>query len=222
MKTKTGIATKARLVAKGYAQEEGIDFRRQSFAPLLAWRCQDFWSIAYAAHKSFQLSDGHENAFLNGSIEGRRFQLERHSPLAQQRLTVNPQMVQIKISLTHMNVIKLSMSVQSLHFTEIIFKCTQMIKRTAMASADNTSGPAPQRKEKCMLHSSGPTLHEMKPATISSGLVPNAPPSTLFVPPSRIDWDLVFQPLFDKLLNPSSSVDCPAAEVIASSCSSSR
>ncbi|GJU98618.1 hypothetical protein Tco_1327889, partial [Tanacetum coccineum] len=29
----------------------------------------------------------------------------------------------------------------------IIFKCAQMIKRTAMASADNTSGPAPQRKE---------------------------------------------------------------------------
>ncbi|GJU83871.1 retrovirus-related pol polyprotein from transposon TNT 1-94 [Tanacetum coccineum] len=31
----------------------------------------------------------------------------------------------------------------------IIFKCTQMIKKTAMASADNTSGPAPQRKERC-------------------------------------------------------------------------
>nr|GEU58258.1 integrase, catalytic region, zinc finger, CCHC-type, peptidase aspartic, catalytic [Tanacetum cinerariifolium] len=37
----------------------------------------------------------------------------------------------------------------SLHFTRIIFKCTQMIKRTGMASADNTSGPAPQRKERC-------------------------------------------------------------------------
>ncbi|GJX63553.1 hypothetical protein Tco_0296453 [Tanacetum coccineum] len=33
----------------------------------------------------------------------------------------------------------------------IIFKCTQMIKRTAMASVDNSSGPVPQRKEKCML-----------------------------------------------------------------------
>ncbi|GKF92232.1 hypothetical protein Tco_0278951 [Tanacetum coccineum] len=37
-------------------------------------------------------------------------------------------------------------------------------------------------------HSSlGPTLHEMTPATISSGLVPNPPPSTPFVPPSRTD-----------------------------------
>ncbi|GJR22401.1 retrovirus-related pol polyprotein from transposon TNT 1-94, partial [Tanacetum coccineum] len=33
--------------------------------------------------------------------------------------------------------------------------------------------------------SSGPALHEMTPATISSGLVPNPPPSTPFVPPSR-------------------------------------
>ncbi|GKA47893.1 retrovirus-related pol polyprotein from transposon TNT 1-94 [Tanacetum coccineum] len=63
--------------------------------------------------------------------------------------------------------------------------------------------------------SSGPALHEMTPATISSGLVPNPPPSTLFVPPSRIDWDILFQPLFDELLNPTSSVDHPAPEVIA-------
>ncbi|GKB93105.1 retrovirus-related pol polyprotein from transposon TNT 1-94 [Tanacetum coccineum] len=62
--------------------------------------------------------------------------------------------------------------------------------------------------------SSGPALHEMTPATISSGLVPNPPPSTPFVPPSRTDWDILFQPLFDELLNPPSSVDCPAPEVI--------
>ncbi|GJW89382.1 retrovirus-related pol polyprotein from transposon TNT 1-94 [Tanacetum coccineum] len=35
--------------------------------------------------------------------------------------------------------------------------------------------------------SSGPSLHEMTPATISSGLVSNPPPSTPFVPPSRSD-----------------------------------
>ncbi|GKC97896.1 retrovirus-related pol polyprotein from transposon TNT 1-94 [Tanacetum coccineum] len=59
-------------------------------------------------------------------------------------------------------------------------------------------------------------LHEMTPAKInSSGLVPNPPPSTPFVPPSRTNWDLLFQPLFDELLNPSSSVDCPVIEVIA-------
>ncbi|GJV09553.1 retrovirus-related pol polyprotein from transposon TNT 1-94, partial [Tanacetum coccineum] len=62
--------------------------------------------------------------------------------------------------------------------------------------------------------SSGPALHEMTPATISSRLVPNPHPSTLFVPPSRTDWDMLFQPLFDEFLNPSPSVDHPAPEVV--------
>ncbi|GJW45531.1 hypothetical protein Tco_0077177 [Tanacetum coccineum] len=55
--------------------------------------------------------------------------------------------------------------------------------------------------------SSGPALHEMTPATISSGLMPNHPPSTPFVPPSRTDWDILFQPMFDELLTPPPSVD---------------
>ncbi|GKE14567.1 hypothetical protein Tco_1422144 [Tanacetum coccineum] len=63
--------------------------------------------------------------------------------------------------------------------------------------------------------SSGPALHEMTLATISSGLVPNPPPSTPFVPPSRTDWDILFQPMFDELLTPSPSVDLTAPEVIA-------
>ncbi|GJZ29813.1 putative ribonuclease H-like domain-containing protein, partial [Tanacetum coccineum] len=63
--------------------------------------------------------------------------------------------------------------------------------------------------------SSGPALHEMTPAIISSGLVPNPPPLTPFVPPSRTDWDILFQPLFDELLTPPPSVDHPAPEVIA-------
>nr|GFA29162.1 retrovirus-related Pol polyprotein from transposon TNT 1-94 [Tanacetum cinerariifolium] len=63
--------------------------------------------------------------------------------------------------------------------------------------------------------SSGPALHEMTPATISSGLMPKPTSSTPFVPPSRNDWDMLFQLLFDKLLTPSPSVDPPALEVIA-------
>ncbi|GJZ44610.1 putative ribonuclease H-like domain-containing protein [Tanacetum coccineum] len=45
--------------------------------------------------------------------------------------------------------------------------------------------------------SSGPALYEMTPATISSGL------------------DMLFQPLFDELINPPPSVDHPAPEVVA-------
>ncbi|GJV49832.1 retrovirus-related pol polyprotein from transposon TNT 1-94 [Tanacetum coccineum] len=62
-----------------------------------------------------------------------------------------------------------------------------------------------------------PSLHVLTPANISSVLAKNPPPpSTTLVlrPPSRTDWDILFQPLFDELLNPPSSVDHPAPEVI--------
>ncbi|GKC96535.1 retrovirus-related pol polyprotein from transposon TNT 1-94 [Tanacetum coccineum] len=62
--------------------------------------------------------------------------------------------------------------------------------------------------------SSGLALHEITPAIISSGLVPNPPPSTPFVPPSRTDWDLLFQPLFEELLTLPPSVNRLAPEVI--------
>ncbi|GJX46137.1 hypothetical protein Tco_0271327 [Tanacetum coccineum] len=55
----------------------------------------------------------------------------------------------------------------------------------------------------------------MTPATISSGLVLNPHPSTPFVPPLRIDWDILIQPLFNELITPPPSVDHPAPEVIA-------
>nr|GEV46559.1 hypothetical protein [Tanacetum cinerariifolium] len=63
--------------------------------------------------------------------------------------------------------------------------------------------------------SSGPALYEMTPAIISSGHVPKPTSSIAFVPPSRTDWDLLFQPMFDELLTPPLSVDHPAPEVIA-------
>ncbi|GJT34690.1 hypothetical protein Tco_0925109 [Tanacetum coccineum] len=51
-----------------------------------------------------------------------------------------------------------------------------------------------------------PALHEITLATLSSGLVPNPPPLTPFVPPSRHEWDLVFQPVFDEFFSPLASV----------------
>nr|GFC04984.1 hypothetical protein [Tanacetum cinerariifolium]GFC05037.1 hypothetical protein [Tanacetum cinerariifolium] len=50
--------------------------------------------------------------------------------------------------------------------------------------------------------SSGPALYDMTPRTISSGLVHTNSSSTSYVPPSRNDWYLLFQPMFDELLNP--------------------
>nr|GFA50435.1 integrase, catalytic region, zinc finger, CCHC-type, peptidase aspartic, catalytic [Tanacetum cinerariifolium] len=71
---------------------------------------------------------------------------------------------------------------------------------TAMASEQSSSGPA---------------LNDMTPGTISSGLVQKSSSSASYVPSSRNDWDLLFQPLFDELLNPPPSVVNQAAEVIA-------
>ncbi|GJR52743.1 retrovirus-related pol polyprotein from transposon TNT 1-94 [Tanacetum coccineum] len=49
----------------------------------------------------------------------------------------------------------------------------------------------------------------MTPATPSSGLIPNPPPSALFLPPSRHKWDLMFQPVFDEFFSPPASVTSP-------------
>nr|GEW16880.1 hypothetical protein [Tanacetum cinerariifolium] len=71
---------------------------------------------------------------------------------------------------------------------------------TAMASEQSSSGSA---------------LNEMNPGTISSGLALKSFPSTSYVPPSRNDWDLLFQSMFNELLNPPPSVVNQAPEVIA-------
>nr|GFB07414.1 hypothetical protein [Tanacetum cinerariifolium] len=64
-------------------------------------------------------------------------------------------------------------------------------------------------------YSSGPALNKMTPGTISSGLAPTTFPSTSYVPPSRNDWDLLFQPMFDELLNPPPSMVNHVPEAIA-------
>ncbi|GJX53617.1 retrovirus-related pol polyprotein from transposon TNT 1-94 [Tanacetum coccineum] len=51
--------------------------------------------------------------------------------------------------------------------------------------------------------------------TISVRTRANPSSSTPFVPPSRSDWDLLFQPMFDELLNPLPYVDLQAPEVTA-------
>ncbi|GKA68809.1 hypothetical protein Tco_0768726 [Tanacetum coccineum] len=50
----------------------------------------------------------------------------------------------------------------------------------------------------------GPQL--LTPGTLSSGLVPNPPSSTSYVPPTKNDWDILFQPMFDEFLNPTPGV----------------
>ncbi|GJY70599.1 retrovirus-related pol polyprotein from transposon TNT 1-94, partial [Tanacetum coccineum] len=51
-----------------------------------------------------------------------------------------------------------------------------------------------------------PALQCMTPATPCSGLILNPPPLAPFVPPSRHEWDLVFQPVFDEFFSSPASV----------------
>ncbi|GKD88520.1 retrovirus-related pol polyprotein from transposon TNT 1-94, partial [Tanacetum coccineum] len=60
-----------------------------------------------------------------------------------------------------------------------------------------------------------PALHEMTPATPSSRLVLNPHPSTPYIPPTRDEWDILFQLVFDELLNPPANVVSPVSEVVA-------
>ncbi|GJY39168.1 retrovirus-related pol polyprotein from transposon TNT 1-94 [Tanacetum coccineum] len=71
---------------------------------------------------------------------------------------------------------------------------------TAMASEQFSLGP-------------GPKL--VTPRKISSGLVPNIPSSTLYIPPTKNDWEILFQPMFDEYLNPPPCVDLQVLTVSA-------
>ncbi|GKE47239.1 integrase, catalytic region, zinc finger, CCHC-type containing protein [Tanacetum coccineum] len=61
----------------------------------------------------------------------------------------------------------------------------------------------------------GPALHEMTPGTHSPGLVLQPPFPTPFVPSTRIDWDTLFQLLFDEYFNPPPCVDHLVPKVAA-------
>nr|GFB51877.1 hypothetical protein [Tanacetum cinerariifolium] len=89
---------------------------------------------------------------------------------------------------------------------DFIIKFLKMIQRTRRivetihVDFDELTAMASEQR------SSGPALNEMTPGTISSGLVKKSSPSASYVPPSRNDWDLLFQLMFDELFNPSPSV----------------
>ncbi|GKA73958.1 retrovirus-related pol polyprotein from transposon TNT 1-94 [Tanacetum coccineum] len=58
------------------------------------------------------------------------------------------------------------------------------------------------------------TVKTLTPGTISSGLVPNIPSSSPYVPPTKNDWEILFQPMFDEYLNRPPCVDPQVSEII--------
>ncbi|GJT60300.1 retrovirus-related pol polyprotein from transposon TNT 1-94 [Tanacetum coccineum] len=61
----------------------------------------------------------------------------------------------------------------------------------------------------------GPKPKLLTPGTISSGLMQNIPSSTSCVSPTKKDWEILFQPMFDEYLNPPLCVDLYVPVVIA-------
>ncbi|GJU34637.1 retrovirus-related pol polyprotein from transposon TNT 1-94 [Tanacetum coccineum] len=79
-------------------------------------------------------------------------------------------------------------------------KRTRMIMETIHAEFDEQTAMASEQ------FSSGPAPNLLTPRYISSGLVQNPVSPTPYVPPSKKDWDILFQPLFDEYFQPSPSV----------------
>ncbi|GKC82798.1 integrase, catalytic region, zinc finger, CCHC-type containing protein [Tanacetum coccineum] len=71
---------------------------------------------------------------------------------------------------------------------------------TEIASEQSSSGPAPQL---------------MTPGYISSGLVQNPIPQQPYQPPTKNDWDILFQTMFDEFFNPPKSVVSPVPTAVA-------
>nr|GEV24950.1 retrotransposon protein, putative, unclassified [Tanacetum cinerariifolium] len=60
-----------------------------------------------------------------------------------------------------------------------------------------------------------PTGRIFNTAGLSSGLVPNPPSPTPYVPPTKKDWDILFQSMFDEYFNPPPSVASSVPVIIA-------
>ncbi|GJS68659.1 retrovirus-related pol polyprotein from transposon TNT 1-94 [Tanacetum coccineum] len=100
-------------------------------------------------------------------------------------------MIQVRLNATVRNI-------RTYNGTEFVNQT--LYELTAMASEQSSLEPA---------------LYEITPATLSSGLVPNPTSPAPFVPPSRKEWDLVFQPVFDEFFSPPTSFISPALVVKA-------
>nr|GEV92169.1 retrovirus-related Pol polyprotein from transposon TNT 1-94 [Tanacetum cinerariifolium] len=62
---------------------------------------------------------------------------------------------------------------------------------------------------------SGPEPHLLTPGTISLGLVQKTPSLTPYVPPTKNDWEILLQSLFDEYFNSPPSVASPVPTVVA-------
>ncbi|GKA74808.1 putative ribonuclease H-like domain-containing protein [Tanacetum coccineum] len=88
-------------------------------------------------------------------------------------------------------------------------KRTRMIIETIHVDFDELTTMALEQ------FSSGPRPKLLTLGTNSSGLASNIPSSTPYVPPTKNDWEILFQPMFDEYLNTPPCVDSQVSAVIA-------
>ncbi|GKB93437.1 retrovirus-related pol polyprotein from transposon TNT 1-94 [Tanacetum coccineum] len=84
-------------------------------------------------------------------------------------------------------------------------KRTRQIMETMTVQFDELTHIASEQ------HSSGPELHGLTIGHISSGLMLNQATSTSAKPPTKNDWDLLFQPMFDEYFKTTSVVSTPTS-----------
>ncbi|GJY15696.1 hypothetical protein Tco_0386118 [Tanacetum coccineum] len=80
-----------------------------------------------------------------------------------------------------------------------------LVPSTSVTSSTNASGSIPKRLG----------LHQLTLGYISSGLVQNPISPTPYVPPSKKDYEILFQPLFDEYFNPTPRAVSPNSVVVA-------
>nr|GFB23623.1 hypothetical protein [Tanacetum cinerariifolium] len=178
------LLQKLLLDPRGYRQEEGIDFE-ESFAlvrlnvPVRRIRTdngtvfvnqtlRDYYEEVVISHETSVARSSQQNGVVerrNQAVATTCFTQNRSIVLLHHRKTPYELMYSKQPDLSFFHV-----------FVALCYP-TSDSENIAMASEQNSSGPA---------------LQEMIPGTISSGLVQKSSSSTSYVPPSRNDWDLLF------------------------------
>nr|GFB62253.1 retrovirus-related Pol polyprotein from transposon TNT 1-94 [Tanacetum cinerariifolium] len=221
------LKNKARLVASGYRQEEWIDFE-ESFALVAQLEAIRIF-LAYATQKNMVVYQmDMKTSFLNGNLREEVYVsqpdgfVDADNPnhvyklkKALYRLKQAPcawydmlssflKWIQhyssggtARPTEKHVHAVKrIFRYLRGIVNRKLWYPKDSAIALTAFADADHAGCQDTRR-------------------STSGRLVQKPSSSTSYVPPTRNDWDLLFQQLFDELLNPPPSVDNHKAEVIA-------
>ncbi|GJR31867.1 integrase, catalytic region, zinc finger, CCHC-type containing protein [Tanacetum coccineum] len=88
-------------------------------------------------------------------------------------------------------------------------------KKVRFAEPVTSSSNIPKQTNSLKTKDSNKPLFTSTGVKPTTGLVPNIPSSTPYVPPTKNDWEILFQPMFDEYLNPSPCDDPQVLAVIA-------